>query len=419
MVGVGAGDWPQFGGDLQATAASDDLSPHVLPSAMVAASAPLGVKDASGVVVLADRVYAYAAGSPAGRLHCLDATTLTTCWSAPVSVNDDGFGSWATPCVSTAGVVFAADDFLGCWSLDGTPRWTTTLPLQTVNSSPVIAGDRVIVGMFSYMNNAGAVGAFSLATGSQLWHTVTLTGAVFSIFSSCTPVIDADSGKGYACCNDLVWQFDVATGATGWVTRIPGMALNNLSLASNRLFVVNYDAYAATEPGSNLFALGAADGTLLWVGICGMSDVAPALANGIAVHACGDSAITPMLTAFDSVTGAQLWQQTNVGNYAAKPAISRDVVYAAAALYSGWTFDGYTNLCAIALTNGALISATGTAHGGASPAIANATLYSANQGVVYAYTVPEPGALGMLGIVLLTALGRRRQQWATAIAHHG
>jgi outer membrane protein assembly factor BamB len=379
------GAWPQFGGTPDKAAASMTLAPRLLPAAERRQSAARGVKPASGVVVADGCVYAYAAGAPTGLMYCLDAVTLTTRWSAPVAVADYGYGSWATPAAVASSVVYAADAFLGCWNADGSARWTVTLPDQTVNSSPVIVGERVLVGMFSYMNTRAALAAYAVATGSQLWHSVVMTGTVFSIFSSCTPAIDVAAGKGYACCNDLVWQFDLASGATGWVTRIAGKALNNVTLVSNRVCVVNYDAFAATAPDTNLFVLGAGDGALQWAGVCGMSDVAPAAHAGVVVHSCGDSAITPAVTAFDLVSGGQLWQQSNVGHYALLPAISKGAVYAAAGVYSGWDFVAYTNLSVLDLRNGAVLSRINSLQGGGSPALHDDVLYTANNGVVYAY----------------------------------
>ncbi|GEM_PF-1287487 len=377
--------WQQFGGTPDKAAASMAIAPRMLPMAALRQSAALGVKPGSGVVVADGRVYAYAAGAPTGLLYCLDATSLAPQWSAPVAVADFGYGSWATPSLGAASIVYAADAFLGCWNLDGSARWTATLPDQTVNSSAVVAGSNVIVALFSYWNTRASVAAYNLASGSQVWHTVIMTGAVFSIFSSCTPAIDATAGKGYACCNDLVWQFDVATGATGWVTRIPGKALNNVTLSSNRICVVNYDAFAASAPDSNIFVLGAADGALHWAGICGMSDVAPAAQAGVLVHSCGDSAVAPALTAFDLLTGTQLWQHADLGHYALLPAISKGVVYAAAGVYSGWDFASYTNLSAVDLHSGALLSRRSTMQGGGTPALDDDVLYTANNGAVYAY----------------------------------
>ena len=384
-LGVAQAAWQQLGGMPGKAAASMAIAPRMLPAAEVRQSAALGIKSGSGVVVADGRVYAYAAGAPTGVLYCLDAASLTMQWSASVAVADYGYGSWATPSVGAASIVYAADAFLGCWNLDGSARWTATLPDQTVNSSAVIAGSNVIVALFSYMNTRASVAAYNLASGSQVWHAVMLTGTVFSIFSSCTPALDLAAGKGYACCNDVVWQFDVRTGATGWVTRIPGKALNNVMLYSNRVCVVNYDAYAAPAPASNLFVLGATDGALQWAGICGMSDVAPAAQAGVLVHSCGDSAVAPAVTAFDVQTGTQLWQCTDVGHYALLPAISKGVVYAAAGLYSGWDFATYTNLSAVDLRSGALLSRSNTMQGGGTPALGDDVLYTANNGVVYAY----------------------------------
>jgi hypothetical protein len=51
-------------------------------------------------------------------------------------------------------------------------------------------------------------------------------------------------------------------------------------------------------------------------------------------------------------------------------------------------FNGMTNLTAFDVMDGTVLSSAGTAQGGMSPAIANDILYTANNGVLYAYRWP-------------------------------
>lgn len=376
-----AGSWPKFAGTYGNTAFSSDVAPKNLLEALVTNSPHLGIKQSSSLAINYGNVYAYANGAT-GTLYCLDARTLAVKWAAPVPVNDEwGWGSWATPCVMNSSIVFAADAFLGCWNLDGTLRWQTTLSHETVNSSPVIVGNRVIVGCFSYMNLEGGIGAYDLATGSQLWFSVAIPN---STFSSCTPAVDEAAGRIYAACSNQVWCTDLTTGQILWRSSAPGahLQLNNVSLAENQLFAVNYDF---TFGPTNLFAFNAEDGTFLWGAACGMSDVPPAVYENLVLHSCGDNLVPPAITAFDRSTGQQVWQRTGLGSMYVTPAIAHGVVYAAVGVYSGWSLLTMSNLTALSVNDGSVLSATADTRGGQAPAIADDVLYTVNNGVVYAY----------------------------------
>jgi len=375
--------WPKFAGTSGNSAAVNATAPQHLSDAVVVASPHVGVQRKAGVVVNYGHVFAYAPGAT-GMIHCLDAVTLTAVWSAAVMIDDSlagDWGSWATLSVANSSVVYAAYGFLGCWNLDGSLRWQTTMARETVNSSPVISGSRVIVGCFSYMNVDGGVAGYDLYTGSQLWYTVAIPN---NTFSSCTPAVDEAAGVGYAACSNQVWRFNLATGYIEWQESVPGawLQLNNVSLAGDTLLAVNYDfAFAET----NLFAFDTVAGTLKWAAVCGMSDMPPAVHGATVIHGCGDNLVAPAVTAFDLETGAQLWQRAGVGNIFAMPAVAAGVVYTAVGVYDGWTLAFMSNLTALSVGDGSVISATGDARGGQSPAIGDDVVYTANDGVVYAY----------------------------------
>ena len=391
-----AQDWPMFGGNAAHTGATPDMAPRDLTGALMLASAPLQIKDNSGPVISGGRLYAFAGLTPRSMLYCLDAATLAVVWSNTVPVDDPGWGSWATPAAGNSCVVYAAEGFLGCWNLDGTPRWAVTnMAHQTLNSSPVIAGDTVFIGAFSYLNSMGGVAAFALATGSQLWYQATVPN---SVFSSCTPALDVAAGKGYACCSNQVWRFDLTTGTNEWRASLAGGQLMNLSLASNTLLVVNYDfMYEYT----NLFALDKNSGAPRWAAICGMSDVPPAIEGNTVIHACGDNAVAPALTAFELATGSNLWTANGCGNVNNMPAISSGAVYAGVGVYIGFFLARYSNVAVASVANGVVMHPPRNTLGGFAPAIADDTLYTVNGGRVYAYFVPECSlALGLPAVLL-------------------
>ncbi|MCX7847031.1 MAG: PQQ-like beta-propeller repeat protein [bacterium] len=393
--------WPKFAANLGNTATTPATPPTNLVATIVTNSPFLGVKLSSSLAVNYGRVFAYANG-PTGTIFALDPDSLAVKWAVPVPVDDSwGWGSWATPSVMNSSVVFAADAYLGCWNLDGSLRWQTTLSHETVNSSPAIVGNRVIVGCFSYINTQGGLAAFDLATGSQLWFSVAIPN---STFSSCTPAVDEAAGRIYAACSNQVWCTDLATGQILWRASAPGafLQLNNVSLASGLVFAVNYDfAFSQT----NLFAFNAANGSFVWAAPCGMSDVPPAIADTIVIHSCGDNLVPPAITAFDLFSGSQLWQRTGLGSMYTPPAVAADVVYAAVGVYSGWSLITMSNLTALSVRDGRILSSTGTTRGGQAPAIADDVIYTANNGTVYAYRRPQhPIFLSRFSLSINTAM---------------
>ena len=376
--------WPKFAGTPGNTASVIGTPPPNLGEAVVTNSPQLGVKQSSSVAANYGNVYVYANGVT-GTLYCLDSANLSVKWAAPVPVDDSyGWGSWATPCVMNSSVVFAADGYLGCWNLDGSLRWQTTMARETVNSSPVIAGNRVLVGCFSYMNLDGGIAAYHLQTGSQLWYTAAIPN---STFSSCTPAVDEAAGRAYAVCSNQVWCVDLATGQIVWQASAPGagLQLNNVALAQGTLLAVNYDFMFGP---TNLFAFSAANGAFLWSAACGMSDVPPAVHGPTVIHSCGDNIVPPAITAFDLSTGTQKWQRAGLGSMYLTPAAAGGIVYAAVGVYSGWSLLTMSNLTALSVTDGSNLWATGTTRGGQAPAIAEDVIYTANDGVVYAYRWP-------------------------------
>jgi hypothetical protein len=144
-----------------------------------------------------------------------------------------------------------------------------------------------------------------------------------------------------------------------------------------------------------MYVVSATNGQLLGSVMCGMSDVPPALyisptgGHSVVVHSAGDNLVAPQITAFDATTRAVLWRTNGVGHIATPPVISRDVVYTAVGMYDGWSFLGMSNLTVLSVTDGALVSETGNLQGGQTPAIAGDVLYTANNGVVYAYSWPS------------------------------
>ncbi len=371
-----AADWPSFAGDAANSGVSQDYAPRDFSNAVVTTSANLGLKESSSPVNADGKAYVYASGAT-GTLYCLDSETLTSLWSAPVMVNDPyGFGSWASPAIGSSSIVFAADDFLGCWNLDGSERWSVSLSNQAMNSSCKVTDGKVLVSCFHYANSEFSVAAFDVLTGSNLWN---LTDPAFAS-SPCTPVIDSTAGKGYVASGTKVVQFDLTSGATGWNVALPNATgLQNLSMNENSLFVSDF-AFASYVAGSNLYSVSKSDGSVNWVAQVNVSSVPPAIEGNVLVHSSGDAWGLPQeLTGIDINTGTQIWKVAkNLGGNTLMPAISKGVVYASA--------NNATNLTCVNVADGSIASEL--AAGGSSPVVANDTLYTIFNGILYAYSHP-------------------------------
>ena len=370
---VVATDWPSFAGDAANSGTSQDYAPRNLNSADFITSANLGIKEGSSPIIKNGKVYIYA-NAATGSLYCLNAETLAIEWQAPVMVNDTGWGSWATPAVSDSNIIFGADNFLGCWNLDGSQKWRVTLNNNVGNGSGKIAGDKIIVPCFNWANAQQSMSAFDLTTGSNLWNVIDPAFAS----SACTPVIDEATGKGYGCSGPLAFQFDLADGTVGWSKGLPNASgLQNLSMNNDSIFAVDF-SFSSTTAGSNLYSVSKTDGSLNWVAQVNVSDMPPAIENNILVHSAGDDfGVSKELTGIDTTTGTQLWKVAkSLGGWNFMPAIGKGVVYASA--------NNATNLTAVNVADGSVVSEV--VAGGSSPAIANDTLYTAFNGVLYAYS---------------------------------
>ena len=371
---VVATDWPSFAGDAANSGNSQDYTPRNLNSADVTTSANLGIKNATSAVIKNGKVYVYANGST-GTLYCLNAESLAIEWQSQVMVDDSfGYSGWASPAIGDDCIVYGVDSFLGCWNLDGTERWSIAISNGIGNSSGKIADGKVLASCFKWGNAQAGIAAYDILTGSNIWFA---TDPSFANFSACTPAIDISAGKGYACAGAYVFQFDLNSGDLGWNVALPNaVALQNISMSGDSLFTVDF-IFSSYTAGSNLYSVSKTDGSLKWIAQTIVSDIAPAINGNILVHSSGDGWGVPQeLTGFDFNTGTQLWKIANLGGWNFMPAISKDVVYA-----SG---NNTTNLTCVNIADGSVVSKI--VIGGCSPAIANDTLYTVFNGVLYAYS---------------------------------
>jgi eukaryotic-like serine/threonine-protein kinase len=174
-------------------------------------------------------------------------------------------------------------------SMEGTVLWDSVAPgLQpAIWSSPTAYGQLVIVGVGSQYGDRpleeGAVVAFDLATGSQVWELCALTRARVGCLPGdgiwSTPAIDS-AGRGYIGVgnpDDGVLAFDVATGRPLWFTSFHRDAGRDVDVGATPI-VFQSSGREAIAVGSNagvFKVLDAASGAVVW---------SRDLVNGSAVH---------------------------------------------------------------------------------------------------------------------------------------
>lgn len=175
---------------------------------------------------------------------------------------------------------------------------------QVYDSTPAIAGDRIIVGSF----RPGDVQALDRQTGRRLWRLVA-GGPVES-----SPVVV--NGLVYATSKDRrVYAIDERTGRVRWAVATGGDIKDSPSVVGGLVYVGNYAA--------EVLALNARTGAVRWRralgGVLGdriYSSIA--IADGVAYFAT----VRGHVYALDARTGTTRWQQTIPGYVYSTPAIS-------------------------------------------------------------------------------------------------
>jgi outer membrane protein assembly factor BamB len=163
-------------------------------------------------------------------------------------------------------------------SMEGTVLWDSVVPgLQpAIWSSPMVYGQLVIVGVGSQYGDTpleeGAVVAFDLATGSQVWELCALTRARAGclpgdgIWSS--PSIDA-AGRGFIGVgnpDDGVLAFEVATGKGLWLTSFHPDSGRDVDVGATPI-VLQSGGHEMIAVGSNagvFKVLDATSGAVIW-----------------------------------------------------------------------------------------------------------------------------------------------------------
>jgi polyvinyl alcohol dehydrogenase (cytochrome) len=214
-----AGDWASYGQDVANTRSQPraDLAPATVRRLRERWAVRHRAPDPAGATYSVSGTPAVI-GSTAyvtdwtGRLSSIELATGRIRWSTKVSTLNSTplAGINSSPAVTDDSVfVSAAEGRVASVARDtGHIRWSTVLDthgLTTLDSSPVVAGDRVIVGVSSSQNFVqpppydfrGSIVALDVKTGRLLWQTYTMDepGVGGSVWG--TPAIDAGRGLAY------------------------------------------------------------------------------------------------------------------------------------------------------------------------------------------------------------------------------
>lgn len=389
-IAFGGDDWPLYGHDLTgAKATSGGVS-----SANVANLGPLWTVEVDGPVsatpVISDGI-AYV-GSYDGNLYAIDLLSGELIWTyetgAAVMEPNLQIPLGVTGSAAVAGgVVYVGDASATVHAIDagsGAVIWTAKVddqPNASIWSSPVMAGDRLYVGVASISKEVGfrgSVVALDLADGTTVWQTYMVPEGTDGAGVFAVPAIDEARGTLYVGTQNAyspnpapygdpisIVALDLETGELKWAFNAPedGETAPTEDVgfsASPNLFTVEIDGETRELVGEgqksgDYWALDRDTGEVVWqanvspAGFLGGMEGTSAVANGvIAVPATDwpefEGPAAGMVTALDAATGEELWSAEQSAPAASPAAISDDVVFHAG-------FDGI--LHAYALADGA------------------------------------------------------------------
>jgi outer membrane protein assembly factor BamB len=352
-------NWPQFG----FTAAGSRYNPYenVLSPSNVSSLTQNFSFTAGGYVsppvVAAGRVFF---NSDDGYVYALNAATGGLLWKSKLGVTS----SQPLPAVGNGMVYVWGGFYLS--ALDprsGLTVWTNYVGAQA--SSIVVCGGYVYV-------TAYAIAGYDLfkfsSNGSLIYETVDFATPSFSPAAIANGEIYVGAGAASGAASDLA-AISVNGGAIAWQYPI---SVTDVSPA-----VVNGVVYAGSSD-SNVYALNAATGSLLWKYTTGGAIFnSPAVASGAVYigYSGGD------LYALNAKTGALIWKNASVGGVAT------------AAVANGVVYVGSSNCSAYALSakTGAILwqHATSCPRGVSSPVVVNGALYFSAGNNLYAFGLPH------------------------------
>lgn len=412
--------WPLYGNNLLGTKATTTAG---ISSANVTALVPIWEVPVGGPVsatpVIADGV-AYA-GSYDGSLSALDLMTGEQRWvyetGAAVPEPNLQIPLGITGSAAVVGdTVYVGDAAATVHAVDvatGEARWTTSVdeqPNASIWSSPVVANDRLYVGIASVAKEVGfrgSVVALDAISGELVWQTFMVPEGADGAGVFAVPAIDRERGLLYVGTQNAyspnaapygnpisIVALEVGTGGIAWAfNAFPGAGdvapMEDVGFsASPNLFSVEIagqtrDLVGEGQKSGEFWALDRETGNLVWqatvspAGFLGGMEGTSAVSDGIIAVPATDwpmfeGPATGLVTALDAATGAMLWSVEQDAPAASPTAISDDLVFHAGmdgilhayALTDGeelWRFDlGASVSGGIAVANGVVVLGAAT-----------------------------------------------------------
>ena len=253
-------------------------------------------------------------GSIDGNVYALDATTGAKVWS----YKTDGYVQ-SSPAVVN-GVVYVGSYDANVYALNATTGakvWSYKTG-GYVQCSPAVSNGVVYVG-----NDEYHLLALNATTGAKVWSYFTGSADVDSSPAIVNGVVYLGSyvlNEESKIITGHVNALDATTGEEMWDCKI-----RDAPIRANSPAVANGVVYIGTTNGG-LYAINAADGTILWNFASSGSHLYPAYANGV-VYVGGGGLANHDLYAVNATTGTKLWSYTTGGVVDSAPAVVNGVVY--------------------------------------------------------------------------------------------
>jgi eukaryotic-like serine/threonine-protein kinase len=204
-------------------------------------------------------------------LSCINASTGTQVWS-----RTDNFGSFtvANGYVYVGATILAGASYkqgvVYCLKAsDGAELWSSYVN-GYVGGSPVVVGDRVYVGAYTYSLSTdtaiGSIYALNAATGAKIWTYLAPAGTRFDslvvangyVYAVSAAYIEKDNSWASA-----VFAFHASNGQKTWNYTITGYFGSLIVTGGNVYVYRNMDTGRNVGPAS-ILAIGAENGSLIW-----------------------------------------------------------------------------------------------------------------------------------------------------------
>jgi outer membrane protein assembly factor BamB len=337
---ISAGNWQNFGGDLQHSGYSDS---NAVPLELIWTH-KVGASDISAPIIDSGILFV---GSDDNNLYALDEKTGDLKWQY------SALGKIYTP-TAKDGLVFAAsfDNYIYALNYNGDLRWKTSIGYST--ASPPISYDNILYGGVDKY-----IYAIYIVNGTEKWRYST-DGWVVS-----APAIS--QGTIYAGSNDnKIYALDAANKNLRWSYATGGSISSSPSVVNGVVYVGSGD--------NNVYAIDSIDGKLKWNKRTNdWVKSSPAVLSNKVVVGSNDNAIY----AFDSENGDIIWKYLTNGRVESPPVLVRNTVY-------GGSEDGM--IYVLEPENGLLIDKYQTGGGIISMAVSDNMLFATSRdGYVYAF----------------------------------